>query len=67
MNMKDTAILLIFLLSITGLIIGIYYTDDIGSENSHNMQWEKIYEENDSILTVTLEKKETDTLNNYLT
>ena len=67
MNMKDTAILLIFLLSITGLIIGIYYTDDIYSENSPNAQWEKIYEENDSILTVTLEKKETDTLNNYLT
>ena len=67
MNMKNTVILLIFLLSITGLIIGIYYTDDIGSENSHKTQWEKIYEENNSILTVTLEKKETDTLNNYLT
>ena len=67
MNMKNTVILLIFLLSIVGLIIGIYYTDDIGSENSHNVEWEKIYEENDSILTITLEKKETDNLNDYFT
>ncbi len=67
MNMKDTVILLIFLLSILGLIIGIYYTEDIASENSNNAEWEKIYEENDSILTITLEKKETDNLNDYFT
>ena len=31
MNMKDTAILLIFLLSVLGLIIGVYCADDLDS------------------------------------
>lgn len=58
MNMKNTAILLIFLLSILGLIIGVYYTTDTSSDNAPHSSWERIYEDNDGILTITLEKKE---------
>ncbi len=36
MNMKNTAILLILLLSIVGLIIGVHYTnDDSGNSAEH--------------------------------
>ena len=58
MNMKNTVILLIFLLSVLGLIIGVYYTDDIGSANAHYESHEKIYEDANGIITITLEKKE---------
>lgn len=58
MNMKDTAILLIFLLSILGLIIGVYYSTDISSDNSHDGTWERIYEDSNGTITITLEKKE---------
>lgn len=58
MNMKDTAILLIFLLSILGLIIGVYYTIDVSDDSAPHGSWERIYEEHDGILTISLEKKE---------
>ena len=69
MNMKDTAILLIFLLSIVGLIIGVYYTIDVSSDDTHHSSWERIYEEHDGILTISLEKKEKNEsyLNSYFT
>lgn len=57
MNMKNTMILLIFLLSILGLLAGVHYSGDIGSENSHESHWERIYEDHDGVFTVTLEKK----------
>ncbi|MBQ2666675.1 hypothetical protein [Methanobrevibacter sp.] len=55
--MKDTIILLIFLLSVLGLFIGVYYTEDVGSDNSHESGFERVYEENGSVLTITLEKE----------
>lgn len=67
MNMKNTAILLLFLLSILGLIIGIYYSEDISSENYHKSSYEKIYEESDGVLTITLEKKENKDLSRFFT
>lgn len=67
MNMKDTAILLIFLLAIVGLLVGIYYTEDFASENSHKSSYEKIYSDEDGVLTITLEKKENDDLGKYFT
>ncbi|WP_458406289.1 hypothetical protein [Methanobrevibacter sp.] len=67
MNLKNTVILLIFLLSILGLIIGIYYSEDIKTDNSHTSQWKRTYEEYDSVLTVTLEKKENNDLSKYFT
>ncbi|WP_458455108.1 hypothetical protein [Methanobrevibacter sp.] len=67
MNLKNTVILLIFLLSILGLIIGIYYSEDIKTDSHHANQWERIYEEDSSVLTVTLEKKENNDLSKYFT
>ena len=58
MNMKNTVILLIFLLSILGLIFGVYYTLDVSSDNTPQNNWERIYEDNDGILTISLEKNE---------
>ena len=58
MNMKNTLILLIFLLSILGLIIGVYYTEDFGSDSTPQKNWNRVYEEKDGILTITLEKNE---------
>ena len=66
MNMKNTVILLIFLLSILGLVIGIYYSEDVSSDNTLKTQWEKIYEDNDGVLTITLEKKHTNSLSDFL-
>ena len=56
--MKNTAILLIFLLAVVGLIIGVYYTEveDIGdaSKNSEKL----VYEDSDGVITITLDVKE---------
>lgn len=67
MNTKDTVILLIFLLSILGLIIGVYYTEVSDSVNSHESGEEMIYEDSNGVLTITLEKKEKDDLSKYFT
>ena len=58
MNMKNTVILLLFLLSIVGLIIGVYYTEIDNIEKTPQNSWEILHEENNGILTITLEKKE---------
>ena len=55
MDIKDTTILLIFLLSILGLIIGVYYTHDLDSDN---ISFERIHKDSDGIEIITLEKKE---------
>lgn len=34
MNMKNTIILLIFLLSVLGLIMGVYYSEGMDADNS---------------------------------
>ena len=67
MNMKDTIILLIFLLSVVGLCIGVYYTADAGSESSHESDFERIHEDNGSVLTVTWQKKDNADLNDLFT
>ena len=67
MNMKDTLLLLIFLFSIIGLIIGIYYSEDISSENSHKGSYERIYEDSDGVLTITLEKNEKNDYSKFFT
>ena len=67
MNMKNTVILLIFLLSILGLLIGIQYTENINSVNSPDNHWQRLYEYNDDVLTVTLEKNYDYDSKNYLT
>lgn len=67
MNLKDTMILLIFLLAIVGLIVGIYYSEDISSANSHHSSHKRVYEESDGVLTVTLEKNNDNDYNRFLT
>lgn len=45
MNIKNTVILLIFLLSVLGLILGVYYTEEAGNADSHENSYERIYDE----------------------
>jgi hypothetical protein len=56
MNIKDTAILLLFLLCITGLIIGVHYSEV--SEIKKVSKYEKTVKEEDGIITVSLDKIE---------
>ena len=67
MEVKNTIILLIFLISLIGLLIGIYYTEDINTYNPPQDKWEKIYEDNDGVITITLEKKEEKEIDNIFT
>lgn len=53
MNMKNTVILLIFLLSVLGLIMGVYYTEDTNSDNSQDYDSDVIVVDGHSIMTVT--------------
>jgi hypothetical protein len=57
MNMKNTAILLIFLLCVLGLMMGVYYTES--SEPSINTAdyEEIIHEDSNGTITIHLEKK----------
>ncbi len=63
MNMKDTVILLIFLLAVLGLIIGVHYTEDITHDDSDDGDLDSVSEDNGSVLTDYFEKK----YNEYLT
>lgn len=58
MNMKDTAIILIFLLAVLGLIIGVYYSESADSnENAINNE-EVVYEDSNGIISITIEPEE---------
>ena len=63
MNMKNTVILLIFLLSVLGLILGVHYTEDANSDDSQDYESDAIVLDENSISTITL----TDNENNVLT
>ena len=67
MDMKNTVILLIFLISILGLLLGVYCTDDSATATDHHNNFERIYENANSILTITLEKKENNNINDNFT
>lgn len=58
MNMKNTAILLILLLSILGLIIGVYYSEDVNSDSSSQEDWEITSDDDGGNITITLTKNE---------
>ncbi len=58
MNMKDTVILLIFLLAIVGLIIGVYYTEVENIEKTSKDNEKLIYEDSNGVITITLEELE---------
>ena len=63
MNIKNTVILLIFLLSILGLIMGVYFTEDVNSAITQDNNSDSINNDSNSILTFNL----TDNENNVLT
>ena len=53
MNMKNTVILLLFLLTVLGLILGIYYTEDFNGFNSDNGDFNTIKNNNESTKNIT--------------
>lgn len=65
--MKNTAILLIFLLCILGLIMGVYYTEELDSDNSIKNKTEIIYEDANGTIIISLEAKENNTLHQFFT
>ena len=67
MNMKNTVILLIFLLSILGLIIGVYCTEDINDNYSPDNDFDSVNEDLNSIMTITLTDNENNVLTNIFT
>ncbi len=67
MNMKNTVILLIFLLSVLGLILGVYYTSDVSSDNSQDSDADSISMDDDSDLTITPENNESNALDRFFT
>ena len=67
MNMKNTVILLIFLLSILGLILGVYYTEEVNIDDADSDIQDSVNEDTDSILTISPEEKENNDLSKYFT
>ena len=63
MNMKNTVILLIFLLSILGLVMGVYCTDDANASTSQDNDSDSVNEDSNSIGTITLTDNENNVLN----
>jgi hypothetical protein len=55
MNMKNTVILLLFLLCVLGLILGVYYTE-LNESTAKVTKYEKTVHEDDGIITVSLDK-----------
>lgn len=67
MNMKNTVILLIFLLSVIGLIIGVYYAEVVNKDNSNDESLFEVYEDSNGVITITYEEKENRDLSKYFT
>ena len=61
--MKNTAILLIFLLSILGLVMGVYCTDDANTSTSQDNDSDSVNEDSNSIGNITLTDNENNVLN----
>lgn len=67
MNMKNTVILLIFLLSVLGLILGVYYTSDVSSDNSQDSDADSVSMDDDSDLAIATEHNENNGLDRFFT
>lgn len=67
MNMKDTVILLIFLLSVAGLLIGIHYSEDANENDSADDNSDTVDQDSDSSITITPEENKDNFLKEYLT
>lgn len=59
MNMKNTVILLLFLLCVLGLVIGVYYTE-LDESTQKVTKYEKTVTEDDGIVHISLDKIEKD-------
>ena len=59
MNMKNTVILLMFLLCILGLIIGVHYTE-LDESTQKMTGYEKTVKEDGGIIHICLDKIETE-------
>lgn len=58
MNMKNTVILLLFLLSVLGIILGVYYTEaDVDSVDAFDGK-EVVTESDDGTITIIIEEPE---------
>lgn len=68
MNMKNAAILLIFLLAVMGLIIGVYYSEVDNIEKT-SQKSKTVIEESNGTLTFSLEKtsENNDLIDKYFT
>ena len=58
MDMKNTTILLIFLLCVLGLIIGVYYTEVSESTQNLDDYEEVIHEDSNGTITINFVLKE---------
>jgi hypothetical protein len=59
MNMKNTVILLLFLLCVLGLIIGVYYTE-LDESTQKVTKYEKTVTEENGIVQISIDKIEHD-------
>lgn len=59
MDMKNTSILLIFLLCVLGLAVGIYYTET--SESAHDIAYyeEVVHVDSNGTITISIESNDT--------
>ena len=64
MNMKNTVILLIFLLSILGLIMGVHFTEDTNSTATSDNNSDSITHDSNSSMTFTITNNENNVLTN---
>ncbi|WP_292603737.1 hypothetical protein [Methanobrevibacter sp. UBA212] len=64
MNMKNTVILLIFLLSILGLIMGVHFTEDTNSTATQDNNSDSIKQDSNSSMTFTITNNENNVLTN---
>lgn len=64
MNMKNTVILLIFLLSILGLIMGVHFTEDTNSTSTQDNNSDSIKQDSNSSMTFTITTNENNVLTN---
>ena len=64
MNMKNTVILLIFLLSILGLIMGVHFTEDPNSTATSDNNSDSINHDSNSSMTFTITNNENNVLTN---
>ena len=68
MDMKNTTILLMFLLCIIGLIAGVYYNESSDSTATLNSFEEVVHEEPNGTITIQMEVKQNENaLNKFFT